>query len=96
MMTRVSGVLKQHGITFLRLDGYSVRLIESNVTPLGAFPVVLIQSDRVSTDPHCPACGSDVCGYLAGDKVVMVMCQDCGCIYEFKEAGIGENPSNAG
>ncbi len=85
MITGIVRVLKIHKVSCMNIYGYSVRLIEPNITPIGVLPVVLIISDGPFKTSHCPACGSGVHGYLGGESTVM--CHDCGCIYEFREAG---------
>lgn len=85
MMSQVFDTLKQHGVSRLNLGGYSVRIAEAVITGKGTFPVVIIEAKKVCEEPHCPACRSEVAGYLAGDEIVVVMCRDCGCIYKFKE-----------
>jgi len=91
MMTFVAGRLAEYGLKRINIGNYAVRLAEPNITITGVWPVVIIEARQVSPEPHCPACRSEVYGYLAGDEVVKVMCVDCGCIYEFKVREAAKN-----
>lgn len=83
MMSQVHDTLRQYGVTKLTVNNYTVRVVEPVITKAGTFPVVLIEGGEVSASIGCPACHSREAGYMAGDAVVTVMCQDCGCIYSF-------------
>jgi len=91
MMSFVAGRLGEYGLRRLTIGDYAVSLAEPLFTSAGVWPVVIIEARQPSAEPRCPACRSDVAGYLAGDDVVTVMCRDCGCVYQFKEVGIDEN-----
>ncbi|OPY64122.1 MAG: hypothetical protein A4E56_00176 [Pelotomaculum sp. PtaU1.Bin065] len=96
MMTAVAGKLDEYGISSLVVGNYVVRKAEPVTTVLGIWPVVFVESKTVTSKPMCPTCESGVCGYLAGDKVITVMCLDCGCIYEFKEEADHEDHKDDG
>lgn len=81
MMSQVHDTLKHYGVTQMKMDGYTVRIISH-----GEFPVVLIAGEKTKTERGCPACKGQAFGFLAGGNesgVVTGMCLDCGCIYGF-------------
>ena len=84
MMSQVHDTMQQYGITKLNIDNYSVKVDAPVITSVGEFSVVIIEAREVSQGIGCPVCHSREAGYLAGDNLVTVMCQDCGCIYQFR------------
>lgn len=96
MMTFIADRLAEYGIKSLRVNNCTVRVAEPMNTVLGFWPVVVIESDQVSDNHNCPACGSGICGYLSGDEVITVMCRACGAIYKLREASADEDPGGIG
>ena len=78
----ISRFLTSYGVTKIHMDGYTVRLTEPIVTPMGKFPVTQVIAHRKSEGQDCPICGGKP-GYLDGDMVVTAACRDCGCVFKF-------------
>jgi len=96
MVTFVAGRLSEYGLRKLNVNSYTVKVIDPIPAVLGIWPVILIQARQVSTEPCCPVCRSEACGYLDGGEVVTLICRGCGAIYEYKEVTEDEKPGNAG
>lgn len=85
--------LQMHELINLHLDMYKVKKLAVRnytvkqsipvTTPMGTFPVIIIEAKHKVYN-HCPTCGNeDEWGYLAGEApVVKVMCHGCGAFYE--------------
>jgi len=94
MMESINAMLYSYGVKKLAVRNYTVRQSMPVETPIGTFPVIIIESkDKVHSS--CPTCGNeDEWGYLAGEApVIKVMCHNCGAFYE---RAVPNEKTNAG
>lgn len=82
MMESINAILDSYGVKKLAVRNYTVKQSIPVTTPLGTFPVIIIEA-KGKVHSSCPTCKADIYGYLAGEApVVKVMCTNCGAFYE--------------
>ena len=82
MMSYIYGTLTSYGVKKMAVRNYIVRCTQPVETPIGTFPVIIIES-KGKVHSSCPTCESNVYGYLAGEApTIKVMCHSCGAYYE--------------
>ena len=89
-MESINATLDNYGVKKMAVRNYIVRCTQPVETPIGTFPVIVIEAKHKVYD-HCPTCESDAYGYLAGEApAIKVMCHNCGAFYEMMDGNAME------
>jgi len=86
----ITQILYNYKLSKIYMDGYTVRRGEPIQTPIGEWPVVYIETQRVAPSPNCPACGGRP-EYLDADVLITAACLNCGIVYKYKD--VEEEPT---
>lgn len=89
----INSLLDMYKVKRLSVRNYTVRQTIPVTTPMGTFPVIIIES-KGKVHGSCPTCESREFGYLAGEyPTIKAMCMQCGTYYQ---RGFENETANAG